>query len=183
VEPGASGDRLDPPVESRRVYDGHIVKLRISRYRRPSGVEVEREVLDHPGAVVICPVEHDHLILVRQPREAVERRLLELPAGKLDVPGESPLECAQRELAEEAGRSAGTWRELGRGFWMSPALLTEFIVPFLATDLAPVPLGHDHEQEEIEIVRWPLADLDGLIERVQDAKSLICLLRLARELG
>lgn len=171
---------LDPPISSRRIFEGQVVSLRVSEYRRPSGAVVTREVMDHPGAVVMVPVENKHVLMVRQPREAVGRFMLELPAGKLDYPGEPPLECARRELAEEVGRSAGAWRDLG-GFYTAPAILTEFIHCFMATDLIPV----DHppvEEEEIEIVPWPLADLDALIARIDDAKSLIGLLRLAREL-
>lgn len=174
-------DALDPPIASRRIFEGKVVSLRVSEYRRPSGVVVRREVMDHPGAVVMVPVEDDHVLLVCQPREAVGRRMLELPAGKLDFVGEEPLDCARRELAEEVGRAAGTWRDLG-GFYTAPAVLTELIHCFLATDLTPI----DHppiEEEEIEVVPWPLSDLGGLIDRIEDAKSLIGLLRLARELG
>ena len=173
--------RLDPPFATRRIYEGRIVDLRESDYRRPSGVVVTREVMDHKGAVVMVPVDGARVFMVRQPREAVARYLHELPAGKLDVAGEDPLEAARRELAEEIGRAAGTWRDLG-GFFTAPALLTEYIHCFLATDLSEV----DHpgiEEEEIEVVPWPLADLDALIAQVEDAKTLIGLLRLARELG
>jgi 8-oxo-dGTP pyrophosphatase MutT (NUDIX family) len=173
--------RLDPPVSSRRIYEGRIVNLRESEYRRPSGVVVRREVMDHNGAVVMVPVEGDRVFMIRQPREAVERYLLELPAGKLDFAGEDPLEAARRELAEEIGRAAGTWRDLG-GFFTAPALLTEYIHCFMATDLTEV----DHpgiEEEEIEVVPWPLDDLDALIAQIEDAKTLVGLLRLARELG
>ncbi|MBY0397041.1 MAG: NUDIX hydrolase, partial [Thermoleophilia bacterium] len=141
------------------IYEGIIVNLRRSEYRRPDGTVVTREVMDHPGAVVIVPVEGDHVLLVRQPREAVEEYTLELPAGKLDHAGEPPLECARRELAEEVGRSAATWRDLG-GFYTAPAILTEFIHCFLATDLSPVAdAPHADEDEAIEVVEWPLADL------------------------
>lgn len=172
---------LGGPVSSEQIFDGYVVRLRVSTYRRPSGLEVRREVMDHHGAVVMVPVEDDHVIMVRQPREAVERMMLELPAGKLDYAGEDPLECARRELAEEVGRTAGTWRDLG-GFFTAPALLTEYIHCLMATDLSPV----DHPripEEEIEVVPWPLSDLEGLLARVEDAKTLIGLLRLARERG
>jgi ADP-ribose pyrophosphatase len=179
--PGAAGgERLDPPVRSERIFEGHVVSLRVSHYRRPDGAEVRREVLDHPGAVVMVPVEGDRVLMVRQPREAVEEYTLELPAGKLDKPGEPPIECAKRELAEEVGRAAADWRDLG-GFYTAPAILTEFIHCFLARDLTPVEAERP-EYEDIEVVAWPLADLGGLIDRVHDAKTLIGLLRLEREL-
>ena len=164
-------------VESREpVYAGEVVDLSVVRYRRPDGLVVRREVIAHPGAVVMVPVEQGHVLMVRQPREAVGEYLLELPAGKLDVPGEPPLECARRELAEEVGRAAGTWQDWG-GFFTAPAILEEYIHCFLATDLVPV----DHApiaEEAIEVVPWPLADLERLIGLVHDAKSLIGLLRL-----
>jgi ADP-ribose pyrophosphatase len=180
-----SGDRsggLGPPISSEPIHEGMIVNLRRSRYRRPDGTVVTREVMDHPGAVVMVPVEHDHVLMVRQPREAVEEFTLELPAGNLDHPGEEPLACAERELAEEVGRRAAAWRDLG-GFYTAPAILTEFIHCFLATGLAPAEGGHEADEDEmIEVIPWPLADLGALIDQVRDAKTLIGLLRLEREL-
>lgn len=175
-----SVERIDGlGVESREaIYTGEVVDLSVIHYRRPSGLVVRREVIAHPGAVVMVPVDGDHVLMVRQPREAVGEYLLELPAGKLDVPGEPPLECAKRELAEEVGRAAGTWESLG-GFYTAPAILEEYIHCFLATDLTAI----DHEpipEEEITVVPWPLADLDALIAQVHDAKSLVGLMRLAR---
>ncbi|HSJ72693.1 MAG TPA: NUDIX hydrolase [Miltoncostaeaceae bacterium] len=176
-----SRGRIGPPVSTTPIYEGTIVNLRRSEYRRPDGTLVTREVMDHPGAVVIVPVEGDHVLLVRQPREAVEEFTLELPAGKLDHPGEDPLDCARRELAEEAGRAAADWRELG-GFYTAPAILTEFIHCFLATGLTPVSGAAVDEGESIEVVVWPLADLAAAIDEVRDAKTLIGLLRLEREM-
>jgi ADP-ribose pyrophosphatase len=171
---------LGPPIATTPIYEGAVVDLRRSDYRRPDGTVVSREVIDHPGAVVIVPVEDDHLLMVRQPREAVEEYTLELPAGKLDR-GEDPLECARRELAEEVGRAASSWRDLG-GFYTAPAILTEFIHCFLATGLTPASGAAADEDEAIEVVEWPLAELGRAIDEVRDAKTLIGLLRLEREL-
>jgi 8-oxo-dGTP pyrophosphatase MutT (NUDIX family) len=171
---------LGPPIRTERIHEGVIVNLRSSDYVRPDGTVVTREV-DHPGAVVMVPVDGDHVLMVRQPREAVEEFTLELPAGKLDHPGEDPLGCARRELAEEVGRAAATWRDMG-GFYTAPAILTEFIHCFIATDLTPVEGVSGDEDEMIEVVPWPLADLGALIDEVRDAKSLVGLLRLEREL-
>jgi ADP-ribose pyrophosphatase len=176
------GRRLGPPVRSERIYDGKVVSLRRSEYRRPDGTVVAREVIDHPGAVVIVPIEGDHVLMVRQPREAVEEVTLELPAGKLDHPGEDPLECARRELAEEVGRAADGWRDLG-GFYTAPAVLTEYMHCFLATGLRPADGTHAPDaDEDIEVVAWPLADLEVAIAGAHDAKTLIGLMRLEREL-
>ena len=174
-------DVLGPPTASERVFDGEVLSLRVSQYRRPSGLVVRREVIDHPGAVMIIPIEDGQVLLVRQPREAVEQRLLELPAGKLDVPGEPPLECAKRELAEEVGRGAKRWEDLG-GFYATPAISTEFIHCFLAVDLFPV-LTAPVDDEEIEVVPVDLESLDQTIALVQDAKTLIGLMRLARRMA
>jgi len=122
-------------------------------------------------------VAHDErfLYLVRQPREAVgEDALLELPAGKLDVPGESPIECAKRELAEEVGKAASEWRELKR-FYTSPGFAEEQVTVYLATGLEEADAEPDTE-ERLEVVNWPLEDLDRAIAECADAKSLIGLL-------
>ncbi len=164
-------------IGSRTVYEGPVADVRIDEFRYPDGSTSERQVVAHPGAVTIIAHDHEHVWLVRQPREPVEEEaLLELPAGKLDVEGESPRECAQRELVEEIGKSAGEWRELKR-FYISPGLTSEEMWLFLATDLTDAEHEPDPE-ERIEIVPWPLADLDGAIEACADSKSLVGLLLL-----
>jgi ADP-ribose pyrophosphatase len=104
---------------------------------------------------------------------------LELPAGKLDVPGEAPLDCAKRELAEEVGLAAGKWRELKR-FYTSPGFAEEEVTLYEATDLELV--GHRPDPEErIEVAPWPLTDLETAITECADAKSVIGLLLFERE--
>ena len=175
------GEILPAPDSSEQIFDGNVVRLRVSTYTRPSGLTVTREVLDHHGAVTMVPIEDDHILMVRQPREAAQEMMLELPAGKLDYAGEDPLEAAKRELGEEVGRDAGKWSYLG-GFYTAPALLTEFIHLFIASDLTPSAI-EPLEEEEIEVVRVPLSHLPTVIDQVRDAKTLIGLLRIARALG
>ncbi len=166
-------------IDSKTVYEGPIASVRIDQFRYADGSTSERQVISHPGAVAIVAHDEQILWLVRQPREATgEAALLELPAGKLDVDGESPLECAQRELAEEIGKSASEWRELKR-FYTSPGFAEEEVTVFLATGLEDA----DHEpdpEERIEIVAWPLDDLEGAIEACADSKSLIGMLLLSQ---
>jgi ADP-ribose pyrophosphatase len=129
--------------------------------------------------------DDEQVWLTRQPREAAGMiASLEIPAGKLDVPGEEPLACAQRELAEEIGRQAATWREL-MGFYTSPGFSDERVWLFEATDLSAADGGaHPGEDERIEIVPWPLGRLDEAIAESEDAKTLIALFWLkARRTG
>jgi 8-oxo-dGTP pyrophosphatase MutT (NUDIX family) len=166
-----SFERLD----SETVWQGRIGTVRVDRFRYPDGEEAQREVIAHPGAVAIVAHDGERLLLVRQPREAVnETALLELPAGKLDEEGESPLETAQRELAEEVGKGAHSWQHLVT-FYTSPGFVDEECHVFLATDLFDRTAEPD-ESERIEIVEHPLSDLDALIKDCRDAKSLVGLL-------
>ena len=164
-------------IDSEEKWRGKIATVYIDRFRYEDGSEKDREVIRHPGAVVIVAHDDESLYLVKQPREAVgQEALLELPAGKLDVEGEEPLDAAKRELAEEIGKGARTWKPITT-FWTSPGLLDEEMHLFLATDLYDESAETD-EDERIEIERVPLAELDDVIERCHDAKSLVGLLWL-----
>jgi ADP-ribose pyrophosphatase len=165
-------------VSSKTVYEGPIANVRIDEFRYDDGEVAERQVVAHPGAVAIVAHDDEHVYLVRQPREAVgEPDLLELPAGKLDVEGESPLECARRELGEEIAKRAQEWTELKR-FYTSPGFAEEEVTVFLATRLSDADVEPD-PSERLEVVPWALGDLDGAIAECRDAKSLIGLLLLA----
>ncbi len=160
------------------VYSGRIVEVRADRFRYPDGEVVDREVIRHPGAVAILAVDEEFVHLVRQPREAVDDPdVLEIPAGRLDKPGEPLVDCARRELAEEIGKAASTWTHL-RSFYAAVGVLGETVHLFHATDLRDVPFADSGENERIELVPWPLTDLDGAIEATKDAKTIIALLWL-----
>jgi len=167
-------------IGSKTVYEGRIATVRVEEFRHPDGSISVREVVGHPGAVAMVAHDDRFVYLVRQPREATgEDALLELPAGKLDVPEEDPLDCARRELAEEVGKSASQWQELKR-FYTSPGFAQEEVTVYLATGLEDASAQAD-EEERIEVVPWRLEDLDGAIEECRDAKSLIGLM-IFREL-
>ena len=158
-----------------KIYDGKFASLRKDTFRFDDGDEVTREYLEHPGAVVVFAYDDEGFYVVRQPREAVGvPDLLELPAGKLDVEGEDPLEAAQRELAEEIGKGARDWKPIHK-FWMSPAVLTEEMHLFAATGLYDESAEAD-EDERIEIVKIPHAELEQTIADCRDAKTLVALL-------
>jgi 8-oxo-dGTP pyrophosphatase MutT (NUDIX family) len=167
-------------VGSKTAWKGRILEVRLENFRHDDGEEAEREVVAHPGAVGVVAYDDEHVWLVRQPREAAdEQALLEIPAGKLDVEGERPLQTAQRELAEEIGKAAEDWREVA-SFYTSPGFTNERVVVYAATGLSEARAEAD-EEERIEVVPWALGRLDEAIADCHDSKSLIGLLWLARE--
>ena len=164
-------------IASEEIWQGHIGGVRVDTFRYDDGEEATREIVTHPGAVTVLPLDGEQVWLVRQPREPVgEQALLELPAGKIDVAGEDLLETAKRELAEEIGMGAHEWRHLVT-FYNSPGLLSEENHLFLAEELYERRLEAE-DQERIEIVKLPVAELDATIAGVRDAKTLIGLLWL-----
>jgi ADP-ribose pyrophosphatase len=169
-------------LDSKVVYEGYGVDVAIRRYRRVNGTEVERQVIDHPGSVAILAHDDEFVYLVAQPREAVEEdALLEIPAGTLDHEGESELECARRELAEEAELAATDWTELAR-IYPSPGFISEVVTIFLATGLCPA-RGERDDDEAIDIVRLPLAEIEGALSQIRDASTLIALMALRDRLA
>jgi ADP-ribose pyrophosphatase len=158
------------------------VDVRAERFSYPDGAVVTREVVRHRGAVGVLAHDERELWLVRQPREAVgEPALLEIPAGRLDVDGEQPLQAAQRELAEEIGRGARRWEPV-LSYYSSAGFTDERVHLFHATGLFEQS-AESGENERIEIVRWPLDALDRAIAECVDAKTLIGLMWLARRLN
>jgi 8-oxo-dGTP pyrophosphatase MutT (NUDIX family) len=170
-------------ISTKTVYEGRIAGVRIDEFRYEDGEIAEREIVTHDAVVAMLAHDERHVYLVRQPREAVgEPDLLEIPAGKLDVEGESPLDCAKRELAEEIGQAADRWRELKR-FYTSPGFAEEEVTLFEATALSDAADAEPVAGERIEVVEWPLTDLDSAIAQCHDSKSLIGLLLLRAALG
>jgi 8-oxo-dGTP pyrophosphatase MutT (NUDIX family) len=173
--------------ERQRVKTGFI-DLVTGTFLGPDGFTFEREIVRHPGAVVIVPLDTDggRVRCVRQYRAAVDRYLLELPAGKLDVPGEPAVDCAARELAEEVGYAAAAMQEIGH-FYNSPGFTDERSTVFVATGLTGVARHADGVEERHLELEWVELDaLDRLIDggELEDAKSIIGLQmarRYARE--
>ena len=163
----------------RTAFEGSQFSVRVEYFRHEDGESVEREVIRRQDAAAIVAYDDEHVWLVRQPREALLEYTLELPAGKLDVEGESALQTAQRELAEEIGRDADDWEHV-LSFHPTTGYSDELVHVFAATGLRDCDVEAD-PGERIEIVRWPLADLDGAIAATTDAKTLLGLAWLRRQ--
>ena len=165
------------------VYRGWRISLTEARFRGPDGAEFTRNVVRHPGAVAVVPVtDAGEVLLVRQYRGAVDRLLLEIPAGTRDVEGEPPEETARRELLEEVGVDARHIRLL-TPLYNSPGFCDEETLLYLATDLEPGTVDrHGVEEENMEVVSVPLADVDRLMAEGEliDGQTILGLL-LARQ--
>jgi ADP-ribose pyrophosphatase len=155
------------------VYEGKILDLEVDRVRMPNGNEAVREVVRHRGAVVVLPLHEDSKIeFVRQFRYPMGEVLLELPAGKLD-PGEDPLVCASRELAEETGWKPVEIHDLG-WFYTTPGFTDEVLHAFIATPLEPAPEVDQDPDEAIEVVTMSVNEaLDACRSgEVRDSKTI-----------
>jgi ADP-ribose pyrophosphatase len=155
------------------VYEGSLLGVTIERWG-----DNEREIVEHPGAVAIVAVDDEGcLALVRQLREATRKHLLELPAGTAEV-GEEPLETARRELQEECGLTGGEWRELA-AFWTTPGFCRERMHMFAAEGVERGETSPAAD-EELELVRWPVAAIGDRLHEIEDAKTLAGLLLYLR---
>jgi ADP-ribose pyrophosphatase len=154
------------------VYDGKLIKVVKEMVRLPDGRERPREIVKHPGAVALVPVDKEgNLLLVRQYRRAAGKVLLEIPAGTRE-PGEDAEKCAQRELREEIGYNAGKIEHMG-GFYSAPGFCTEYLECYLLTDLTE---GRDDadDDEDIEVVSLSAEEALEAIRsgEICDAKSI-----------
>ena len=183
-------------VERRLIHRGRYLEFRVDTIERADGTRGERDIVGHPGAVAMLAIdEADRVLMVRQFRLAAGDVLLEIPAGTLDVDAatgavEDPELASRRELEEETGYRAGSWRRL-TSFWTAPGFASELMHLYLATDLVPAHpderLGPD-EDEHLELERVPFAEALAAADRgeIRDAKSLVALLwydRLRRGAG
>ncbi len=162
-------------VARRLIADGRLLKIYEDEIRYPSGRNGTRAVVEHPGAVCIVPITADQgIVLVRQWRHAAGRAFWELPAGTRDG-AEDPRRCAERELSEETGYTAATWRDLGR-VDAAPGYSTEVMFFWEARDLAPGPI-HPDQDEVLDVADFSLAELAALRAAGDlDMKSLAGLL-------
>lgn len=173
------------PLLSRIAWEGKW-RLRVDTFHLPDGSDFEKATVEHPGAVVLVPImpgdSGPNVLMLRQYRLALDETILELPAGTREG-AEDWLVCAGRELREETGYGARRFTSLG-DIWPAPGLSNERMAIFLAEDLYADPLPADID-EEIVVEQWSLADLTrmALDGRLQDAKSVVALLRAAGRLS
>jgi ADP-ribose pyrophosphatase len=161
------------PDETRVGYRGRLIGVTVETWGG-----YEREIVEHPGAVAIVAVDAEGVVtLVRQLREPARKRLVELPAGTRE-PGEEPLETARRELREECGLTGGAWRELA-AFWTTPGFCRERMHLFAAEGVVAGEADPE-EDEDVELVRWPLGELESRLAEIEDAKTLAGLLLYLR---
>jgi len=166
------------------IYHGKKCRFEVHHLENPeTGKKHTREVVVHPGAVIILPITADnHVLLIRNRRYAVDEVLLELPAGTIDN-GEPPINCAGRELLEECGYLAGKLAAFA-SFYTSPGILSEKMHAFIATELEPAEQALE-EGEEIEVVPTPLSDAIGMAAtgEIRDGKTIAVLLMYAARNG
>ena len=164
-------------IDSREIFKGRIIRVRLDTVRLPNGKDGIREVVEHPGGVAILAIDsEDRVLLVRQYRYPFERVMTEVPAGKRE-PGEPPFITAQRELQEEVGATADTWTELGT-LIPSPGCYGETLYLYMAQDLH-FGATHPDEDEFLEPLRVPLDEavrqcMDGTLT---DAKTVAAILK------
>ncbi|MEZ5244658.1 MAG: NUDIX hydrolase [Acidimicrobiales bacterium] len=186
TEPGprsASGFRR---ITERRIHQGWSIDVVVADFETPDGEIVSRDVVRHPGAVAVVPLDGDDIVLVRQYRAAIEQDLLEIPAGKRDVADEPPETGALRELAEEVGFTTSTPLVPLVEFYNSVGFSDEYSYVYLATDLEPVPLDRQGpEEQHMTIERWPVDSIAAAIADgdITDGKTVIGLLAALRHLG
>lgn len=160
-------------IDTREIFSGRIIKVRVDTVRLPDGGQSTREVVEHAGAVAVVAVDHDNnIIMVRQYRKPVEKILLEIPAGTMEK-DEDPLVCAQRELKEETGFTAKHWKKI-LSYYSAPGFTDEYLHLYLASGLTGGEIEPD-EDEFIETIRLPLPEAYRMIfeGHIADGKSII----------
>lgn len=191
ADPGRDEGLRERVLASEVLRKSRVLEFRIDTVEAPDGHRSTRDIAGHPGGVGMVALDPDgNVLLVRQWRHAVGGALLEIPAGTLDRHEDGTIEAhlgaAKRELEEETGYRADSWRYLV-GFYTAPGFTSELMHLYLAEELSPAHegrLGPD-EDERLELERLPLAEAVALAETggFADAKSIVGLLLASRLLG
>lgn len=160
-------------IHSKRIYEGKVINLKVDEVSLPNGKHSKRELVEHPGAVAVIAITKEHkIIMVEQYRKALERSLVEIPAGKLES-GEAPETTALRELEEETGYSAQKLQKI-ISFSTSPGFADEVVHLFFATGLHSAVNGAVTDDDEfVDLLEVTVGEAERLIEeeRIYDAKT------------
>lgn len=170
-------DFTEKPLKQDYLYRGKIVNLRVDNAELPDGTTALREVIEHPGGVCVAALtEKEELLFVEQFRYPYMETVLELPAGKLEY-GEDPFEAGKRELQEETGAAAKTYRDLGK-LYPTPGYCGEIIHMYLAENLT-FSEQHLDEDEFLEVRRIPLETAFQMVMRneIRDSKTQVGILK------
>ena len=168
----------DKVIKTEQIFSGRAVKLRVETIEKTNGQRTTREIIEHADCIAVVPIDDkENIVMVKQFREAVGKRLLEIPAGCIE-PGENPVEAVKRELQEEIGYFPEKVEAIG-GFYATPGYVTEYLYLFKATELKPSRLTAE-DTDEIEVVKVPVSQIPALIisGEIGDAKSIAGLLRV-----
>ncbi|WP_428909001.1 NUDIX hydrolase [Niallia sp. Krafla_26] len=172
-------------LSTQPIFKGKVVSLQVDEVELPNGKKAKREIIKHPGAVAIIAItEENKLVLVEQYRKALERTIVEIPAGKLEK-GEAPAECAKRELEEETGYECQTL-ELVNSFYTSPGFADEIVHVYLAKGLTKKANAAELDEDEfVNLLEWSLEEALQAIEEKQiyDAKTVFAVQYLQLQEG
>lgn len=165
-------------IHSERIYEGKIINLKVDDVELPNGKQSKRELIEHPGAVAVVAItDEGKMVMVEQFRKALERSIVEIPAGKLE-PGEAPETTAKRELEEETGYRASSWKHI-QTFSTSPGFADETIHLYEASglELVQTPAAMD-EDEFVELMEVTIEEAEAMMqdERIFDAKTAFAVL-------
>ena len=176
-------DLTEKTLSSRKIFDGHVVKLRVDTVELPDGTESEREIIEHPGGVCVLAVDNENnVLMVKQYRKGAEEVLLEVPAGKLDKNEDIEI-CGRRELEEEVGRVAEKFEYLGSCF-PTVGYTNEITHLYLATGLKKTGQRLDYD-EFLNVYKMPIKEVVGKImnNEISDAKTVMGILKASVKLG
>lgn len=165
-------------ISSKSIYKGDIISLRVEKVQLPDGNFANREIVKHPGAVAIIPITSaGKIVLVKQFRKALDRTLIEIPAGRIEI-GEAPLLTAKRELEEETGYGANEITYI-QSFSTSPGFANEIIHLYVAKELYKVENPADGDEDEfIEVIEVTIEEAEQFIlsEEIYDAKTAFAII-------
>ncbi|KAB2333756.1 NUDIX domain-containing protein [Bacillus mesophilum] len=167
-------------IKTESIFNGRIISLQVDDVELPNGKQAKRELIKHPGAVAVLAVTDDQkIIMVEQYRKALEKTIVEIPAGKLEQ-GEDPQECAKRELEEETGYEAAEWSLL-TSFYTSPGFADEIVHLYIAKGLTQKENSAELDEDEfVNLMELTLAEAEQLVDeqRIYDAKTAYAVLYL-----